>query len=106
MLRSIPAVEDDLIIIYAFVDGVDEHGMRHRVESAYKVRPVEINGKKLRAIQATTAAAMAECARLLMEDHWHGVVLQSRIDPEIFLNGPFVDLVYRKAGRHESVPVL
>jgi hypothetical protein len=58
--------------------------------------PKHINGKVLRAIQATTAAPLAEVAWQLLSGMWRGVVLQSQIDPITFLNGPFVESVYQK----------
>jgi saccharopine dehydrogenase-like NADP-dependent oxidoreductase len=96
MMKVVPAVEDDIIVIYAFVTGFDKQGVLHRIESAYKVYPRNINGKKLRAIQLTTAAPMAECARLLLEGKWKGIVLQSQIDPDAFMSGPFVESIYNK----------
>jgi saccharopine dehydrogenase-like NADP-dependent oxidoreductase len=103
MSKTVPMVEDDVIIIYAFVSGHDSEGVLHRVEAAYKVLPKTINGKKLRAIQATTAAPMAECARLLLEGKWKGIVQQSQIDPYAFLSGPFVESVYSKSITRNSV---
>lgn len=104
MAKSVPMVEDDIIIIYAFVTGKDSNGILHRIESNYRVLPKVINGKKLRAIQATTAAPLAECARLLLEGRWKGVIQQSQIDPEEFLKGPFVESVYQKTTQRNKVP--
>jgi saccharopine dehydrogenase-like NADP-dependent oxidoreductase len=105
MSKTVPMVEDDIIIIYAFVTGFDSQGVLHKVESSYRVMPKYINGKKLRAIQATTAAPMAECARLLLEGKWKGIVLQSQVDPHSFLSGPFVESVYAKTPIQRAVGV-
>jgi saccharopine dehydrogenase-like NADP-dependent oxidoreductase len=105
MSKVVPMVEDDLIIIYVFVTGQDAHGVLHKVESSYRITPKYINGKKLRAIQSTTAAPMAECARLLLEGKWKGVVLQSQVDPNSFLSGPFVESVYSKSVLRSAIGV-
>ncbi|HLF64980.1 MAG TPA: saccharopine dehydrogenase C-terminal domain-containing protein [Saprospiraceae bacterium] len=106
MSKTVPMVEDDIIVIYAFVSGYDTQGILHRIESAYRVMPRYINGKKLRAIQATTAAPMAECARLLLEGKWKGIILQSQVDPQSFFNGPFIESVYQKSTLRNSVPIM
>ena len=105
MSKVVPMVEDDIIVIYAFVTGFDKQGILHRIENSYKVLPKNINGKKLRAIQATTAAPMAECARLLLEGKWKGIVLQSQVDPDAFMSGPFVESVYSKTVVRSAVSV-
>jgi saccharopine dehydrogenase-like NADP-dependent oxidoreductase len=106
MLEVVPAVEDDLIIIYSAVSGRDMYGILRRLERSYSIEPIDIGGKRLRAIQSTTAAPLAECARLLLHNKWRGVVLQSDIDTESFLAGPFVNKVYTKRQRHEDIPVV
>jgi hypothetical protein len=50
---------------------------------------------RLKAIQATTSAALAESARLLLRGAVKGVCLQTQVDPERFLNGPFVGTIFR-----------
>jgi saccharopine dehydrogenase-like NADP-dependent oxidoreductase len=96
MGKTVPMVENDVIIIYAFVSGFDKQNVLRRVEGHYRVMPKHINGKVLRAIQATTAAPLAEIAWQLLSGVWRGVVLQSQIDPVTFLSGPFVESVYKK----------
>ena len=93
-LKEIPAVEDDFVIVHASVDGFDSNGVRRMVEKAYFVNPLEINGHSLRAIQTTTAAPLCESAMLLLSGAYKGVVLQSQIDPDSFLEGKFVKAVY------------
>lgn len=93
-LKEIPAVEDDFVIVHASVEGFDATGVRRMVERAYFVNPLEINGHYLRAIQTTTAAPLCESAMLLLGGGYKGVVLQSQIDPDSFLNGRFVKAVY------------
>lgn len=95
MQGAIPMVEDDVVLIYASVEGKDSHGRLQRKERAFKIYPMKVGRKTLRAIQTTTAAPMVECARMLMSGHdMKGIVLQSMINPDAFLNGLFVRTVF------------
>jgi len=95
MLREIPSVEDDLVLVHSSVDGFDSHNRRRMVEKAFFVEPLEINGKSLRAIQTTTAAPLCESAMMLLNGNLKGVVLQSQIAPAEFMAGSFVSRVYK-----------
>ncbi|HEY0427516.1 MAG TPA: saccharopine dehydrogenase C-terminal domain-containing protein, partial [Pyrinomonadaceae bacterium] len=66
MLEAIPSVEDDFVLAQASVDGFDKSGRRRMLEKAYFAEPLEINGKRLRAIQTTTAAPLCESAMMLL----------------------------------------
>jgi len=103
MLNEIPSVEDDVVIVYACVKGKDKNGVLRAIEKSYKVEPMKIGKQTLRAIQSTTAAPLAEVARILLTGRWKGVVLQSELDPIEFLNGPIVSAVY---GRYNDEEVL
>jgi len=94
-LREVPAVEDDFVLVHASVDGFDLRGTRRMIEKAFFVEPLEINGKTLRAIQTTTAAPLIESAMMLLSGNFKGVILQSQIEPEKFLNGKFVSRIYQ-----------
>jgi len=97
MLEVVPFVEDDLVIIYAAVEGRDDRGSRgtlHRLESSRVIRPRKVGGHRLKAIQTTTSAGLAESARLLLRDRPRGVYFQSQIDPVRFMDGPFVSTIY------------
>ena len=94
MLDMIPAVEDDLIIVFAAIEGKDTQGRLRRIEASYHVEPIQIGHVSLRAIQSTTAAGMAEVARILLEGNHKGVLLQSEIDADSYLNGPFAGAIY------------
>lgn len=97
MLEVVPFVEDDLVIIYAAVEGRDDRGQRgtlHRLESSRVIRPRKVGGHRLKAIQTTTSAGLAESARLLLRDKPRGVYFQSQIDPVRFMDGPFVSTIY------------
>jgi len=94
MLNMIPSVEDDVVIVYSSVSGKDNKGVLRAKEKSYKIYPKLVGKQKLRAIQTTTAAPLCGVARLLLEGKWKGVVYQSMIDPDEFMNGPFVKSVY------------
>ncbi len=95
MLQAIPSVEDDLVVVHASVDGFDSNGRRRMLEKAYFVEPLEINGKRLRAIQTTTAGPLCQSAMMLLGGGLKGVVLQSEIEPAEFLSGRFVVDIYK-----------
>lgn len=94
MLENIPSVEDDVVVVYASVQGKDRNGRLRRKEKSYKIFPSVIGHKKLRAIQTTTAAPLCEIARMLLTHPWKGVILQSNLPTLDFLNGPFVRQIY------------
>jgi saccharopine dehydrogenase-like NADP-dependent oxidoreductase len=94
MVKQIPTVEDDIVIVYASVVGKDKDGILRAIEKSYFIKPIHVGTKKLRAIQSTTAAPMAELARMTLIENWSGPVFQSQIDPDAFMNGPFVSMVY------------
>lgn len=95
MLKAIPSVEDDLVVVHASIEGFDASDRRRMIEKAFFVEPLEINGSHLRAIQTTTAAPLCESAMMLLSGNYKGVVLQSKVDPDMFLSGKFVSSVYR-----------
>ncbi len=95
MVSAVPQMEDDVVVIYAAVESRTPTG-RHRLDAAYKVKPSTFSGRRLRAIQSTTAAGLAECARELLTGRYKGPRLQSQIDCEDYLDGPFVGAIYGK----------
>ena len=94
-LSEIPSVEDDFVLVHASVEGFDDKNVRRLIEKAFFVEPIEVNGNHLRAIQTTTAAPLCESAMMLLSGKYKGVVLQSQLDPTDFLNGNFVEKIYR-----------
>jgi saccharopine dehydrogenase-like NADP-dependent oxidoreductase len=94
MEQEVPFVEDDLVTTYAAVEGRGADGALRRLEDARVIRPCRVGGRTLKAIQATTAAGLAEAARMLIDGGCKGVRLQSQIDPARFLRGPFVSTIY------------
>lgn len=95
MEAAVPNVEDDLVFVYAAVQGKDRNGVLHREEKAFEIYPQLVGRHLLRAIQTTTAAPPAEIVLQLLKGEYSGVVLQSMIPPDKFLNGRIVQRVFR-----------
>jgi len=94
MEKSVPHVEDDFIIYYASITGRDHQGVLHMIEKCNRIEAMKIGNYKLKAIQVSTAVPMLESARMLLSGKYKGTILQSQIDVDDFLNGPFVQMVY------------
>lgn len=94
MEEAVPFVDDDVVVVHAAVEGRDSRGTLQRLEASRRIRPRRVGLHPLKAIQTTTAAGLAESARLLLQEKPKGVCLQSQIDPEKFLNGPFISTIY------------
>jgi saccharopine dehydrogenase-like NADP-dependent oxidoreductase len=94
MEESVPFVDDDQVVIYSALEGRGADGILRRLERSFVIPPYRVGARLLKAIQATTAAALAESARLLLTDDIQGVCLQSQIDPAKFMAGPFVGTIY------------
>lgn len=96
MLETIPRVEnDDLVVVYAAVEGRDRKQGLHRMEYSQVVRPCKVGLHRLQAIQSTTAAGLAESARFLLKTGRSGVIHQTDISTDQFLlEGPFVRPLY------------
>lgn len=96
MLETIPMVEDDVVVVYASVTGKDKNGVLRCYEKGLKIYPSMVGTKKLRAIQTTTAAPLCEIAYRLLKHKHKGIIYQSDIEPDSFLNGPYVSEIYGK----------
>jgi saccharopine dehydrogenase-like NADP-dependent oxidoreductase len=94
MQARIPAVESDRVVIFAQVKGYDQNNVLRGIERSFNIIPSLVGNKKLRAIQSTTASALCEAAYFLLNNNPTGPILQSDINPLVFLNGPFVSSVY------------
>lgn len=95
MIKQIPHVEDDVIVIYAAVTGFDQEGVLRSFQHAQHIYPLVVGGITMRAIQLCTAAPMVECARLLMSGEYSGIITQSQIDPAAILEGTIVRQAYQ-----------
>jgi saccharopine dehydrogenase-like NADP-dependent oxidoreductase len=96
MEKHIPHIEEDQIILYAAVQGKDANGTLQRREVSKQILPQKVGKHQLRAIQTTTAVPLIQSAQLLLESSYKGIILQSEIDTERFLNGNFIIPVYGK----------
>ena len=96
MEEAVPFMDDDLVVIYAAVEGRDAQGVLRRLESSRLIRPCRVGARTLKAIQGTTAAGLAESARFLLNEEVCGICLQSQIDPAHFMAGPFVSEIYHR----------
>jgi len=96
MQAAIPFMEEDLVVIYAGVEGLGADGLRRRLQKSLLIRPSRVGARTLKAIQSTTTAGLAESARLLLTENPQGVCLQSQIDPAQFMAGPFVAEIYHR----------
>lgn len=94
MEATVPFMEDDLVVIYAGVEGTGADGVLRRLEKSLLIRPSRVGARTLKAIQSTTTAGLAESARFLLTAEPQGICLQSQIDPVQFMAGPFVAKVY------------
>ncbi len=94
MLQAIPRYDEDVVIIYASVQGWDDSGQLCVLDASLRVPGKEVGGKYLTAIQATTASALVQSAILLLDTDKRGPILQSEIDPISFLSGSIVEQIY------------
>ena len=94
MMNQIPAVEDDIVVVYASVKGKDQHNFLKAEEATLFIKPTQVGNHTLRAIQTTTAAPLCEAARMLLTNDLKGPIFQSMIDTKSFLNGPYVKTIY------------
>jgi saccharopine dehydrogenase-like NADP-dependent oxidoreductase len=94
MEATVPFMEDDLVVIYAGVEGRGADGTLRRLEKFHQIRPRRFGARTLKAIQSTTTAGLAESARFLLTEQPQGVCLQSQIDPAPYMAGPFVAEIY------------
>ena len=65
-----------------------------RREISKQILPQKVGKYQLRSIQTTTAVPLIQAAQLLLESTYRGIILQSEIDPNRFLNGNYIVPVY------------
>ncbi len=94
MMDNIPAVEDDVVIVFASVKGKDNNGTLRAIERSLSVYPSKVGSQTLRAIQTTTAAPLCQAASLLLKGNLKGPIFQSELATSEFLNGDFVKDIY------------
>jgi saccharopine dehydrogenase-like NADP-dependent oxidoreductase len=96
MEATVPFMEDDLVVIYAGVEGRGADGILRRLERSLLIRPRLVGARRLKAIQSTTTAGLAESARFLLTEQPQGICLQSQIDSAQYMAGPFVSEIYHR----------
>lgn len=106
MRDQVPHLEDDQIVLYASVSAKDRNGNMQMLEHAQIIKPMYIGSHKLKAIQTTTAAPMLEAARMLLNSNMRGPIFQSQIEPDSFLSGPFIQLVFNQASIKNSLEMV
>lgn len=81
-----PPVEDDVVLVYAVVEGWKGNALA-REEYYRSFHPIEINGKKWRAISWTTAASIASVVEMVADQQLpqKGFLKQEEIDFSTFL---------------------
>ena len=94
MQSNVPHMEDDQIILYGAVQGKDAGGILRRHEIAKQIKPQKVGKYTLRAIQTTTAVPLLQSAQWLLETSPKGVILQSQLDPDLFLEGNYMKPIY------------
>ena len=94
MQNIVPHMNDDQIILYAAVQGKDAGGTLRRNEIAKQIKPQKVGKHTLRAIQSTTAVPLLQSAQWLLETSPKGVILQSQLDPDLFLEGNYIKPIY------------
>ena len=81
-----PPVEDDVVLVYAVVEGWKGNALA-REEYYRSFHPIDINGKKWRAISWTTAASIAAVVEMVADQKLpqKGFLKQEEIDFSTFL---------------------
>ena len=96
MMSKIPAVEDDVVVVYASVKGTGHRGIYRAIEKSLHIYPSKVGEFTLRAIQSATAAPLCEAALMLLKGEHKGAIFQSQINTKQFLNGPVVSSIFGK----------
>ena len=81
-----PPVAEDVVIVYAVVEGWKKEGLA-REEYYRSFHPIEVDGKKWRAISWTTAASLAAVVEMVADGKLpqQGFIKQEDIDFNAFL---------------------
>lgn len=88
--NALPLVDDDIVLVYAAVEGKID-GQLRRKEFSESYRNVEIDGKDWRAISWTTACSISAVVDMVSEGKLKskGFIKQEEIDFEMFINSHF-----------------
>ena len=105
MEKEIPFVEDDKIIIYTYLDYLNNEKKLYSISKSYEVKPQTIFGVKLRAIQVATAIPMIVSVDWAMSYGKKGLVTQSMIDADFVLNHKLIVNSFIEIGAGLGIPV-
>src|SRR5690625_4230255 len=88
--NALPLVDDDIVLVYAAVEGKID-GQLRRKEFSESYRNVEIDGKDWRAISWTTACSISAVVDMVSEGKLKkkGFVKQEEIPYDLFINSHF-----------------
>lgn len=88
--NALPLVDDDIVLVYAAVEGKID-GQLRRKEFSESYRNVEIDGKDWRAISWTTACSISAVVDMVSEGKLKskGFIKQEEIDFDMFINSHF-----------------
>lgn len=88
--NALPLVDDDIVLVYAAVEG-KINGQLRRKEFSESYRNVEIDGKDWRTISWTTACSISAVVDMVSEGKLKskGFIKQEEIDFEMFINSHF-----------------
>ena len=93
-LKRIPLVEEDWVVVYVSVAGYDSEGELRAMERLVEVRPALYGEFRLSAIQATTSGGAIAAYDVLPEDTRGGVILQTDLPAEEYLNNRIIREIY------------
>ncbi|RYM34258.1 L-lysine dehydrogenase [Brumimicrobium glaciale] len=90
LMNALPLVDDDIVLVYAAVEGKID-GQLRRKEFSESYRNIEIEGKDWRAISWTTACSISAVVDLVSEGKLknQGFIKQEEIPLELFLESHF-----------------
>lgn len=90
LMNALPLVDDDIVLVYAAVEGVMD-GMLRRKEFSGSYRNIRLEGKDWRAISWTTACSIAAVVELVSEGKLKkkGFIKQEEIPLDLFLASDF-----------------
>lgn len=90
LTNALPLVDDDIVLIYAAVEGKID-GQLRRKEFSESYRNVEMDGKDWRAISWTTACSISAVVDMVSEGKLKkkGFVKQEEIPYDLFINSHF-----------------
>jgi len=102
LTNALPLVDDDIILVYAAVEGKID-GQLRRKEFSESYRNIELDGKDWRAISWTTACSISAVLDLVSEGKLQqkGFIKQEEIPLKLFLESNFGSMYTRFADKNK-----